>query len=326
MNLHITNGDATRKVMEKAGLGGEVLPWRDVLHEGPVPAGLSLAQMSEVRAQFIADCGWQTLEKAWADFRARDTKLASFRKYQEVILWFEHDLYDQLQLLQVLDWFAGRDFNDTALSMICAGDYLGTMQPESIAALHPLRQPVLPEHLELGVKAWSAFCSPDPTCWKDLLAMDSAALPFLGASVVRHLEQYPSLKNGVNRTEEAILNAVQVGNTKAGKIFAAVQACEESRFMGDSLFWLYLARMTQSKRPLLRASHGGFALPSLCASWSEFNEQQIVITQAGERVLANELDWIEINGIDKWLGGVHLTTENLRRWDRNAQSLVRTKV
>ena len=326
MTLHITNGDASVTVMEKAGLGGEVLPWRDVLHEGPVPAGLSLAQMSEVRARFIADCGWHTRDKAWADFRARDTKLASFREYQEVILWFEHDLYDQLQLLQILDWFAGQDFNDTSLSMICASDYLGTMQPESLAALYPLRRTVLPKHLELGVKAWSAFCSPDPKRWETLITMDTAALPFLGASVVRHLEQYPSLKSGVNRTEEAILKAVQDGNSKPGKIFAAAQACEESRFMGDSLFWLYLARMTQSKRPLLRASHGGFVLPSLCASWSEFNEQQIVITQAGERVLANELDWIEINGIDKWLGGVHLTTANLWRWDRKARSLVRTKV
>jgi hypothetical protein len=132
----------------------------------------------------------------------------------------------------------------------------------------------------------------------------------------------------VNRTEQAILKAVQDGNSKPGNIFAAAQACEESRFMGDSLFWLYLARMTESKRPLLRASKGGFVLPSLCASWPEFNEQQMVITRAGERVLANELDWIEINGIDKWLGGVHLTSsagENPWRWNPEMQRLIQTK-
>lgn len=56
MTLHITNGDVAATVIEKAAIGGEVLPWRDVLHEGPVPAGLSLEQMSEIRAQFIADC------------------------------------------------------------------------------------------------------------------------------------------------------------------------------------------------------------------------------------------------------------------------------
>ena len=150
MTLHIVNGDATATVMEKAAIGAEVLPWRDLLHEGPVPAGLSLEQMSEIRAQLIADCGWQTLEKARADFRARDKKLASFRKYQEVILWFEHDLYDQLQLLQILDWFAVQDLNDTGLSMICHSDYLGLMQPESLAALYPGRRILLPQDLELG--------------------------------------------------------------------------------------------------------------------------------------------------------------------------------
>ena len=326
MTLHITNGDAAVTVMEKAAIGREVLPWRDVLHEGPVPAGLSLEQMSEIRARFIADCGWRTLEEARADFRARDIKLASFRYYQEVNLWFEHDLYDQLQLLQILDWFARQDFDDTLLSMICSGDYLGSMQPESLAALYPRRRIVLPDHLELGGKAWSAFCSPDPRRWETLIPMDTAALPFLGAAVVRHLEQYPSLKNGVNRTEEAILNAVQAGISKPGKIFATVQTSEESRFMGDSLFWLYLARMTESEPPLLRLSNGRpFRLPSFCVSSDEFNEQHILITQVGEKVLANELDWIEINGIDKWLGGVHLTTENLWRWDSETGRLVRTK-
>ena len=79
--------------------------------------------------------------------------------------------------------------------------------------------------------------------------------------------------------------------------------------MGDSLFWLYLGRMTESQPPLLRLSHGRpFRLPSLCGSSDEFSEQHILSTQVGEKVLGNELDWIEINGIDKWLGGVHLTS------------------
>ena len=327
MTLHITNGDATVTVIERAGIEGEVLPWRDVLHEGPVPAGLSLEQMSEIRAQFIADCGWQTREEARADFRARDAKLTSFREHQEVILWFEHDLYDQLQLLQILDWFARQDFNDTSLSMICAGDYLGTMQPESLAPLYPRRRIVLPKHLELGGSAWSAFCSHDPKCWQSLIETDTAALPFLGAAVIRHLEQYPSLKNGINRTEESILKSIQAGISKPSQIFAAAQAGEESRFMGDSLFWLYLKTMAHSRPPVLRLSNGApFRLPEACESPAEFRGQNILITEAGEKVLANELDWITINGIDKWLGGVHLTRENLWRWDRDKRWLSRTKL
>ena len=36
----------------------------DVLHDGPVQEGLSLEGLSEVRADFIADCDWAVLEKA----------------------------------------------------------------------------------------------------------------------------------------------------------------------------------------------------------------------------------------------------------------------
>src|SRR5689334_9869418 len=97
--LHITNGDATVAVMKRAGIAGEILPWRDVLHEGPVPAELTLTELSEVRARFIADCGWRTFAEAQAEFRTRDAALAQYRAHEEVVLWFEHDLYDQLQLL-----------------------------------------------------------------------------------------------------------------------------------------------------------------------------------------------------------------------------------
>ena len=56
--LHITNGDAAANVLRKAGITDPILPWRDTLHEGPVPAGLSLRELSRVRTEFIAECGW----------------------------------------------------------------------------------------------------------------------------------------------------------------------------------------------------------------------------------------------------------------------------
>src|SRR5262249_57052480 len=37
--LHVTNGESAGNTLRQTGLGGAVLPWQDVLHEGPVPAG-----------------------------------------------------------------------------------------------------------------------------------------------------------------------------------------------------------------------------------------------------------------------------------------------
>lgn len=58
--LHVTNGDSTGDSLSQTTLGGAVLSWQDVLHEGPVPL-LPPDQLREVRAQFLSECGWDNL-------------------------------------------------------------------------------------------------------------------------------------------------------------------------------------------------------------------------------------------------------------------------
>src|SRR5687767_9453549 len=106
--LHVTNGDSAAERIRAAGVDGTILPWRDVLHEGPVPAGLPLERLSAVRAEFLASAGAGAPEAVRRDFAERDRTLMAAAREDEVVLWFEHDLYDQLQLIQLLDWFADR--------------------------------------------------------------------------------------------------------------------------------------------------------------------------------------------------------------------------
>jgi hypothetical protein len=73
--LFITNGDSAAGRLRASGLAGEILPWRDVLHEGP--GGLSLEELAGVRALFLAQRGWTTLEKARRDFAGRNATLFS---------------------------------------------------------------------------------------------------------------------------------------------------------------------------------------------------------------------------------------------------------
>ncbi|HET6638237.1 MAG TPA: helix-turn-helix transcriptional regulator, partial [Gemmatimonadota bacterium] len=100
--LHVTNGDCAAERIALADLGGEILPWRDVLHEGPVPAGLDDAGLRARRAGFLGDSEWAGEERVLRDLEERDARLAVTAR-DEIVLWFEPDLYDQLQLLQVLD-------------------------------------------------------------------------------------------------------------------------------------------------------------------------------------------------------------------------------
>ena len=56
--LNITNGDSAVHIMQEAGVPGIFLPWRDVLHDGPVPEDLTLDKLSRIRAKFIIGRGW----------------------------------------------------------------------------------------------------------------------------------------------------------------------------------------------------------------------------------------------------------------------------
>ena len=117
--LHITNGSSV--ALDRSGIGGEIVFWVDVLHEGPVPAGLELEELSRVRAAFL-DSQFPNQVSAADVLARRDAALKQFAEHEEVVLWFENDLSGQLQLIQILDWFQGRDTGATRLSLICMGD------------------------------------------------------------------------------------------------------------------------------------------------------------------------------------------------------------
>ena len=51
--LHITNGESVS--LPRTGLSGQVICWNDILHDGPVPRGLPLQELSRIRANFIAE-------------------------------------------------------------------------------------------------------------------------------------------------------------------------------------------------------------------------------------------------------------------------------
>jgi DNA-binding transcriptional MerR regulator len=100
--LHVTNGESAGNTLRQTGLGGAVLPWQDVLHEGPVPA-VSRPQLLRLRAAFLSECGWGSRRAILSSLERRDRRLVeALREGVQVVLWFEHDLFDQLQLLDVL--------------------------------------------------------------------------------------------------------------------------------------------------------------------------------------------------------------------------------
>jgi hypothetical protein len=316
--LNITNGDSAVEIMERANIPGNFLPWRDVLHDGPVPAGLSLEELSEVRAQFIAECGWGEPESIRKSYIARDAQLRSSNENERIILWFEHDLYDQLQIIQILDWFYHSPaHDDVELSIICKDIYLGRLSTREMLGLFKYEEPVTEKHLGLASNSWAAFRASSPEYLSDLIDSDTSALPFLKGAITRLLEEYPTTFNGLSRTEQQALAIIEAGEKRPGRVFGENQKLEERVFMGDSSFWAILNGFLKSNPPLLTLPTGKeLTLPV-------GPDQKLTITPAGREILSGKRTWLDIVEYDRWIGGVHLTPMNTWCWDPATRSIVK---
>lgn len=288
--LHVTNGDSVRDSLRVAAVAGDLISWRDILHDGPTPAGLNLEEMSAVRAEFLAAWGAGEIEGLRRDFAQRD---AALRAAREITLWFEHDLYDQLQLIQILTALGE---SAATVDLICVDRFpgverfigLGQLHPPQLQRLWPSRQRVDRSQTALARRAWQAFCAPEPTALpKFLREADCAALPFLRAALERHLEEFPGPVDGLSRNERQILEAIAAGHTSFPAVFGATQRREAAPYLGDTTLRSYLDRLAGAHTPLLTA-------------------EPYRLTDAGRRVLAGELSHVRLNGLDRWLGGVHL--------------------
>ena len=321
--LHITNGSAIIPGMRDAGIDAAIVPWEDVLHEGPVPLGLNVAAMRERRAEFLASCGWAKFEDLVRMLGARDTALerAAARPdatqagagppVEEIVLWLEFDLYDQLHLLQILDRLP---LDGTPrVTAVADDEYLGHLSVARLGEIYAGRRDVTSAERIAARDAWTAFRSPDPRSIADALPR-LTILRHLGPALLRHLEQFPSIDYGLSRTEQQAMQAVAGGIWRARDVFVRSHVQQEAAFfMGDSTFLFHISALLRPPRPLLSTPRGGVTLTL---------DDDLALTEDGARVLAGTMDRVRACGIDRWLGGVQLAgTGPVWRWDKDRQQL-----
>lgn len=326
--LHIHNGDSSAGIAKHSTISGEHFAWREALIGGPTPAGVTGKEWLRVRAQHLTEFYGVALDEAEIELRTQEERLASYPDHDEVVLWFEHDLFCQANLLYLLDWFAQRKLGKTKLSLICIGEFpglpnfrgLGELSAEQMASLLGARQQVSAAQLNLATTAWQSYCSQDPSTIERLLETDTSALPFLRRAFRLHLERFPFLRNGLGRIENRGLEFINGGMSLFVDLFPRFCEAEPVYGLGDSQFWVALKHMADVKEPLLKTGNG--ADPDQKPTDDTVHKSAFEITRAGKSVLKAEADFVELNGIDIWLGGVHLSGKtDLWRWDDQRQRL-----
>ena len=307
--LHIVDGDSTGGTLRESGFNksGHILSWRDALYSGPVPEDLTLRRLSRLRSLF-----WSS-GKRKTEFDVRDARIAKYLDYDEIILWFGLECtLCQLSLIQLLSWFKTQ--NEAPLHLTWVKQHGGTLRRPEVAHAYACREFVNSQQMRLAARVWHAFRSPSPLGLSRLLDSDLSALPGIRNTVRWILSEYPAKRDGLSRLQRKLLREIEVRETaKAGEIVGAVLMKES---VGDLLLFEFVEQYIQAPYPLVNVVE-----PTRNRRLSY--RSQVALTDTGRDVLAGRADYISLNGVDRWIGGVHLRGHRVNwRWDPRRQRVI----
>jgi hypothetical protein len=312
--LHICNGHSVSRTLERSGVAGVFRVCCDPLVLGPCPP-LWGRDWRRLRLGFLIGDpdGTPASDEVWdEDFE----RAVGGEGWSEIVLWYEHDLYDQLLLVRLLALSARHSGPRPPLSLVSIDRHpavphfkgLGELSATQLAALFPARTRIDETMIELGRDAWAAYSDPDPRAVERLLGRDLGALPFLARALRRHLEEFPGITDGLSRSERQLLALVQSGVTDVVAIWKRIQESEDCHYLADT----WLAPMIEG----LAAAPALLSAPSIGLPIRP--GRSLALTPLGAEVLAGRADRLAQRPQEpspRWRGGVQLVGPPFWRWD-----------
>ncbi|WP_079415005.1 DUF1835 domain-containing protein [Paenibacillus ferrarius] len=313
--LHIINGDAFGDKLRASGIDGDILVWRESLYEGPICMQMSDSVLLPIRAAYmnrrhgIPEMLFSTAAREQEE--ALDNLSTNVR---EVVLWFEHDLYDQLMLNYLLSRMYAMPSRAFQLFLLNIGEFpgidlfygLGQLTVDQIRSLHHKWEPVQEDQLRLAYKVWTAYSASEPLPLASLIEEDLSLFPFLKKALQANYDRYPSKLNGLNAIQQLILTLLAEAEVSILQLFHQISKSISGYGLGDLQFWSIIEDLRQCEFPLVQLIGGGHLprygdpLPPGFENW------RVGLTEWGILVLGCERDHLFLNGIDDWIGGVHL--------------------
>lgn len=294
--LHVRCGSDIRTRLSTAGFVGDFLEYSDALCQGPIvddPAWL------ERRADFLAGAYGpavgRTREQIATGLAQAEADLqGAASRYDRVVLWFEHDGYDQINMARCLAQFA--ETTPRRIEMVTLEHYpgaarfigLGQLPPEALRLLWNDRGPVSERQMQVGQRAWTLLRSPDPSPLAAAVSAGFRELPYLGRALRRHCQELPWTGDGLSLTQRLILQLVAEQPCTIGQIFGALMhERDELPFLTDLMLAAFVADMKRVRRPVFS---GAFDRDD-----QRWFRERLTITPLGQAVLSGDVDWLSLS-------------------------------
>jgi len=288
--LHITNGDSFTSRLEKMPLSGDIITWREMLCEGKTLCNVGSESFWKTRFEFLnknykVSKSW-FVEKTLKEYRS----LCNHKQQDQIVLWFEYDLFCQINMLAVISWLKTHR-RHAEISLVCSGQEddssklycLNELSDEQLVKLYEKKQVLTQDDIEYADYVWQLYCSDNPIRLENLSDFKNYNFKYLQDAIALHLQRFPSIKNGLNTIENKVLNIAAEQKPKSKREFVGkILQHENTVGYGDTQY----DRVITNLKPL----------------FSTFNP--VRLTKIGKEVLGKQTNYYAyLRDNDAYLGG-----------------------
>lgn len=284
--LHIHSGDCAAGLMKKAGIGGDILVWRDILYLGPRYYDIEFKEYISQRAEFLSEMmdgffsSGQIAEGLYGNYK----KIENLNNYDEVTLWFDGCLFDQSMLVHILSEILMRNKSlpDINCQLICVGSYpdverfsgLGQLDAGQFEELFTMREKITEEMFRFAAEADRIFAKKDRAQLNKLSELEACCLEFVPKAAGRLLSEMPGNPSEPGQLEKLVISAVKNGNTSFPEIFKYVSHNDELPiYWGDTHLAYVINCLAEKDNAQIRIDGGTGRLPQWFSGdidWSQW--------------------------------------------------------
>ena len=251
--LHILNGDSTRLILEQSGIEGNAIVWREMLCEGPLQKEVGSDKFWMDRyAYFENELSVDRIEY-FDKTIGQIVKLEDVSNYSDVVLWFEYDLFCQVNLVALCSYLLANYVKKVNYYLVCTGkitgkeqlQFLANFSPEEFKTLFVNKILLSKSNLEFAKECWDVYVENDLDKLKYFDFNQNSKFQYMQLAIDQHLLRFPS-DNGLNQIENKILELINSSTLIENEIVRELLIWQQKETVygfGDNQYFQYLNKL-----------------------------------------------------------------------------------
>lgn len=213
--VHILNGDSTSYGIKKGNIKGDVIVWREMLADGFIDKDIGSDVFWKKRYTFFEnELGISKLD--YYDKCIKElVKIEDLSNYNEVVLWFEFDLFCQVNLMALCTYLLKYYRKEISYFLVCVGKEKDRENLQTLADFSPKRYQYLyndkirlsRNDLLFAKESWEVYANNNEKELGQYNFNKNVKFKYLQLAIDQHLKRFPG-KGELNQIEYKILELI----------------------------------------------------------------------------------------------------------------------